>query len=105
MLRAEVKPLGVRVSVVFPPDTDTPQLAYENTIKPFETRVITGNGGMLPAEKVAHAILRGVQRGKYVIVPGTENKIFYRLSSLLGDGVYPVMDAMVADARKKKSKL
>ena len=104
VLRAEVKPLGVQVSIVFPPDTDTPQLAYENEFKPFETRVITGNGGMLRPDKVAQAILDGVRRKQYAIVPGLENSIAYRLSGLLGNAVYPVMDMMVADARKKKAK-
>ncbi len=37
VLRLEVKPLGMRVSVVFPPDMDTPGMANENKTKPFET--------------------------------------------------------------------
>ena len=45
VLRAEVKPLGVRVSVVFPPDMDTPGLANENKTKPFETHEIEGKHG------------------------------------------------------------
>ncbi len=102
VLRSEVKPLGIQVSIVFPPDTDTPQLAYENTIKPFETREISGNAGALTADKVAGDILEGVRRGRYTIVPGMENKIFYLLSGLVGDGVYPIMDMMVAQARRKK---
>jgi len=36
-LRLELKPLGLRVSVVFPPDTDTPGLTRENRTKPYET--------------------------------------------------------------------
>ncbi len=50
------------------------------------------------------AILDGVRRGRYAIVPGLENSIAYRLSGLLGNAVYPIMDMMVADARKKKAK-
>lgn len=102
VLRGEVKPLGLHVSLVFPPDTDTPQLAYENTIKPFETREIAGNAGMLAPEKVAQEILTGVQRGRYTIVPGLENKVFYRLSGLVGDALYPIMDMMISQARRKK---
>jgi 3-dehydrosphinganine reductase len=102
VLRGEAKPLGVGVSVVFPPDMDTPGLANENKTKPFETHEIEGNAGVFPAEKVAKDILDGVKRGRYVIVPGLQNTIFYRLSSLVGNGVYPIMDAMIADARKKK---
>jgi 3-dehydrosphinganine reductase len=103
VLRAEVKPLGIHVSVVFPPDTDTPQLAYENQFKPFETRVIAGNGGVLSAEAVAKTVLQGVRRGKYIIIPGFETNAAYRLNNLLGSAVYPLMDAMVTDARRKKS--
>jgi 3-dehydrosphinganine reductase len=103
-LRAEVKPLGIGVSIVFPPDTDTPQLAYENTIKPAETKELSGNAGVLSADQVAETTLKGVKRGQYVILPGSENKFLYRLSGLLGNGVYPVMDWMVADAMKKKAR-
>ncbi len=99
-LRAEVKPLGIRVSIAFPPDTDTPQLAYENQFKPPETRALAGNAGVLSAEQVAEAILRGVERGRYVILPGFENKMLYRLSGLLGNAVYPLMDWMIAGARR-----
>jgi 3-dehydrosphinganine reductase len=102
VLRAEAKPLGVSVSVVFPPDMDTPGLVNENKTKPFETHEIEGNAGVFSAEKVARDILDSVRHGRYVILPGLQNKIFYRLSSLVGNGVYPIMDMMVADARKKK---
>ncbi len=104
VLRQEVKPLGVSVSVVFPPNMDTPGLMNENRTKPFETHEIEGNAGAFPPEKVAKDILSGVQRGRYVIVPGLQNSIFYWLSSHLGNTVYPVMDMLVADARKKKAK-
>ncbi len=102
VLRAEVKPLGIRVSIVFPPDTDTPQLAYENQFKPFETREISGTAGVLSADQVARMTLNGVRRGKYIITPGTETSVLYRLSGLLGNAVYPIMDRMVAQARRKK---
>ena len=104
-LRAELKPHGIRVALVFPPDTDTPQLAYEQPFKPAETKALSGNTGILSAEHVAGAVLRGMRRKRYAIVPGSENRLFYRLSGLLGDGVYPVMDWMIADARRKARKL
>lgn len=104
VLRQEVKPYGVKVSAVFPPDTDTPQLAYENQLKPFETKIIAGNAGMLAPRKVAESILAGVRRGQHTITPGFQNNLYYRLSGMVGDAVYPVMDMLVADARKKKAK-
>lgn len=99
VLRAEMKPHGVRVSIVFPPDTDTPQLAYENPIKPLETKVISGKGKILTPEAVAKAILKGIVHRQYLIFPGLESKLEYYLGSIL----YPYMDILIANTRKKNS--
>ncbi len=103
-LRLELKPLGIHVSIVFPPDTDTPGMETENKTKPFET-LDAFSTKLLPAETVAKGILRGMQRGQYVILPGGEINLYYHLTSLLGNGTYPVMDAVLAGARRKKAKL
>lgn len=102
-LRSEMKPRGIRVSCVFPPDTDTPQLAWENQFKPFETHVIAGSDKPLPAEKVAESILRGIQKDKISIVPGLEAKLLFFAATHLGGLVYPVLDLMVKSAAKKKA--
>jgi 3-dehydrosphinganine reductase len=102
-LRAEMKPHGIGVSVVFPPDTDTPQLSYEKQFKPAETKELTGSGGMMDPERVAKIILSGIERGKYLILPGIENKIIYRLSGILVNTVYPVMDWLIAQAQNKNA--
>ncbi|MCJ7533468.1 MAG: SDR family oxidoreductase [Anaerolineales bacterium] len=100
VLRLELKPKGIDVSIVFPPDTDTPQLAYENQFKPFETKELNRNGSCMSAKVVAREILKGVERCQYIIIPGLEGKTFYFLSSLVGIGVYPVMDYLVARAQR-----
>jgi 3-dehydrosphinganine reductase len=103
-LRAELKPQGIAVSVVFPQDTDTPQLERENRLKsPMlkalnDTRVMT-------AESVARAIVHGMARRQYVIIPGGEGRFFYRLTGLMGGGTYWLMDALVNNARKKVEKM
>lgn len=104
VLRAELKPLGIQVAVVFPPDTQTPQLDFEEPLKPIETKEIAGTSNVMTAEEVADAILKGIRKGKYIILPGMEGKIFYRLTSILGNLTYPVMDWLVRKAQKKKSK-
>ncbi len=101
VLRAELKPLGIKVSTVFPPDTETPQLAYEDQFKPAETKALSGSVSPMSAEDVARTILQGVERGKYVILPGSDNKMLFKLAGLLGKGVYPLMDFMIARAQKK----
>lgn len=103
-LRMELKPHGIQVSLVYPPDTDTPQLAYENQYKPEVTRVLASSGGIVQPEQVAREILNGVARGKYLILPGFENKLIYLAVRLLGKGLaYALMDRMVASALQRKT--
>ena len=74
VLRLEVKPLGIRVSVVFPPDMDTPGLANENKTKPFETFAAASTKA-LPPQQVAKSTLAGMRRGQYIILPGMDAQI------------------------------
>jgi 3-dehydrosphinganine reductase len=105
VLRSELKPLGIRVSIVFPSDTDTPQLAYEAPFKPPETKALAGNVKVMSPEFVAKITLQQAARGRYIILPGLENNLFYWLNGHLGNAVYPVLDWMIARARKQKSPL
>jgi 3-dehydrosphinganine reductase len=75
VLRAEMRPAGIRVSVVYPPDTDTPQLAEEARLKPVETRAITARGGVLSADEVAREIVRAVGRDEFTIAPGSAMRL------------------------------
>lgn len=100
VLRAEMKPLGVGVSVVFPPDTDTEQLVYESQFKPAVTKALYGTAKGLSPEKVARSIVDGVVRRRYIITPGLEGSFFFRGQNLLGGLVYPLMDLMISRAWK-----
>ena len=74
-LRSEFAPFGIQVSVVCPPDTDTPMLAEENKIKPIETKELSRGAKVLSADQVAEDLIKGMQKGKFLIIPGAEGKI------------------------------
>lgn len=102
-LRAEMKPHGVRVSVAFPPDTDTAQLAFESPFKPEETRAIASTSKALSAEEVATAILEQAARGRYLVFPGFDSWFYHTLTSILPKGlVFFVLDQLAAAGRRKK---
>ncbi|WP_326574492.1 SDR family oxidoreductase [Streptomyces sp. NBC_00481] len=82
-VRAELTPRGVHVGVVFPPDVDTPQLAEENLWKPEETRVVGGTIKPLTAEKVAAAIVKGIDQRRFTICPDTGTRALARFGSVL----------------------
>jgi 3-dehydrosphinganine reductase len=103
VLRAEMKSHGIRVSVVFPPDTDTPQLAYEEPFKPAETRAISGNAKALTAEHVARSMLAQAGRGAFRIYPGFDSRLFHIATSKLPSSlVFMIMDCITASAIRKK---
>lgn len=73
-LRAELWPHQIAVSVLLPPDTDTPQHAAEMELLPEETKAIAGNVKMLSAEHVAETMLKGMAAKKFELIPGLESR-------------------------------
>ncbi len=100
-LRAELKGRGVEVSIAYPPDTQTPQLEYENQFKPLETKALVGDRDPLSPQTVAQSIVAGVERNRYVIIPNLEGRLFFWLSGALGTALYPVMDYLTGRARRQ----
>jgi short-subunit dehydrogenase len=91
-LRAELRPRGIRVSLVCPPDVDTPMLQHEEHYKPPETRAITANAGVMHVDDVAWQIAQGMARGTFLILPGFESNAVLWLSRLVPGIVQYVLD-------------
>jgi len=83
ILKTELTSYNIHVSVVYPPDTDTPQLEFDNAHKPIITKEITKGGGLLSASQVADTILKGIQKEKFTIIPGFEGKILKAFSPIV----------------------
>jgi 3-dehydrosphinganine reductase len=103
-LREEMRSKGIDISIAYPPDTRTPQYDYENKFKPPETQALSGNVPPMEADAVAEGILKGIARHRYAIVLGSEGKLAYWLSWLLGNPLYVLMDFYVARARAEARK-
>lgn len=82
-LRAELKPRKIAVSIVYPPDVDTPQLAAENLTKPAVTKAIAGNARIWSADDISSVIMRELQKGRFEIAPGFEMALLLRVHSLM----------------------
>jgi 3-dehydrosphinganine reductase len=101
-LRSELVPYGVKVSVVCPPDTDTPGLAFEKSLRPAETDKVAGNIAAVAPSVIAEAIVRGVERGKYLIVPGALSKFYRVLKANALWLFFAITDGDVKAARKAR---
>jgi 3-dehydrosphinganine reductase len=76
VLRHELKPYGITLSVLYPPDTDTPGFATENLIKPPECAMMSANAGLLKPEQVAEAFVAGIVRKRFHILPGEAGMVW-----------------------------
>ena len=100
-LRGELKLYGISVSVVYPADTNTPQLEEENKTKPLETKNITASSGLWNARDLAVKILQGVRKKSFVIAPGIEMTLLDKFHSLLAPIIQWYMDLIVIKTLKK----
>jgi len=102
VISGEFKRYGIRVSVLCPPDTDTPQLAEENLTKPCETRAINSNAGLMQPEQVAAAMIKGMERNRFMIVPGFMNRVSYVAKRWFPGLLFSFMDSDASKAQKRK---
>jgi len=99
-LRDEMRLYGVHVSVVYPSDTQTPQLDYEKPLEPPITRILAGTKP-ITADDAARATLDGVAHHRFAITPGSDATLYFLALSLVGWLEKPIMDFLVDDAQKK----
>ncbi len=102
-LRYELKPHGIQVSIAFPSDTDTPQLAFEESLKPPALKALAdANNKPAPADDVARRILDGAARGKYMIFPTNDARMLYLAYVLLpGDLFCRFVDGLMRKAHRQ----
>jgi 3-dehydrosphinganine reductase len=100
-LRMELNRLGIGVSILFPTDTDTPQLAYENQIKPLETRALNSTGGLYKPEDVAKSAINAIKHGRYFILPNFDTKWMFLVNRLSPSIKYFIADRIITSTLKK----
>ena len=83
VLRVELAPHNIGVTLCYPPDTDTPQLAEEMRTKPAATQVITGGGGLMSPEAVATRMISGMDANRFEVTPGLQMWALNRLTSVI----------------------
>jgi 3-dehydrosphinganine reductase len=101
VLKSELKQYGIGVSILCPPDTNTPGFEVENRSKPPETVAVSEGGGLLEPEEVAEELIRGISKGKFMIGPGSAKRI-YLLKRLFPWLVDAVMEREINKVRRSR---
>lgn len=102
-LRNELKPLNIRISIVYPPDTNTPGLSTENEGKPPECAMMSETGGLLEPEEISEYVIKKLLKKQFHISPGNAKPIRY-IHRIFPKLVRWFMDSSYKKARKKLGK-
>jgi NAD(P)-dependent dehydrogenase (short-subunit alcohol dehydrogenase family) len=96
VLRLEYKPRGIDISLICPPEVDTPLVVDEMKNMHPVSRKLKDIGGTLSVDEAIAGILAGLDSGRGVIIPGGKAKLTYYCNRYLPDWVMnSVVDRIV----------
>jgi 3-dehydrosphinganine reductase len=96
-LRSELKPQGIHIHLVNPPEVQTPMLDKIKKERPVETSKVASTMPALTVDETVDAIIKGVAKGRYLIIPGLSTSIMIRLGKTI-----PSLERWIVDYRVKK---
>jgi 3-dehydrosphinganine reductase len=102
-LRYELKPRGVEIACFCPGQVETPGLADERLVVHPAARALKAIGGTIGAAAAARALLRGIERDRFLIVPALRVRIVHWLFRLTPPPLWnAITDAIVARALRSE---
>lgn len=95
-LRNELCPHNIDISVVYPPDTDTPGYAQENLTKPDDCKEISACGPPpVSPETVANTVISGIKNRQFNITHDPITHLVCAASSGVTPNPFPLLDTLV----------
>jgi 3-dehydrosphinganine reductase len=106
-LRQELSLHNVRVTVVYPPTTDTPGLKHENESKPPVVWALEAGSGWnktYSADEVAQVLLQSVERGRFDNIVGWDSWLIWTMNRHLPGITRSIADSELKGAVAKVAK-
>jgi NAD(P)-dependent dehydrogenase (short-subunit alcohol dehydrogenase family) len=101
-LRYELKPLGMPVTVVCPPEVDTPMNVEEAKTLPPEGRAMKSMAGLLTPEYTAGEIIKAISRKTFFCIPGRTTPFLYFFHRLTNGRISRLVSDMVVRTARRK---
>jgi NAD(P)-dependent dehydrogenase (short-subunit alcohol dehydrogenase family) len=102
VLRVELKPRGIDVCVICPPEIDTPMVQDECRTRPPETTAMKLFAGIVDLDEACGYMVERVFKGQFLIIPGRRARLTWMMQKLLPRVVVNAIgDRMVARVRKR----
>ncbi|MGC2654990.1 MAG: SDR family NAD(P)-dependent oxidoreductase [Mycobacterium sp.] len=99
-LRAELRDSGVRVVVAYPPDTDTPGLQRERTLRPDETDAVAGAIKARPAAVVARRLVAALSTNTDTVTFDPTTAVMVWCSTFVDRIAAPYSQYLIRRARR-----
>lgn len=97
-LRLECVPKGITVSVVCPPEVETPMVDEERKMAPRATMALKEFAGTLQVEPAVREIIDQLLARKYMVIPGARARLTQRLA-----GYFPGLLRTISDGIVRKA--
>jgi len=96
-LRSELKPLNIHVQLACPGEFESPMVDTLNTYRTLENMAVTHTIPVMKIHRVADSVVKGMEKGTYMIIPGLMARSIDRFSRW-----FPALSRMIADMRLNK---
>jgi len=100
-LRIECRPKGIFVSVVCPPEVETPMVEEERRTAPAITMQNKQFAGVVTLDALCNDVLRGLEKGEWMIVSGGRAKFTRFLARMMPGTMNRLTDRMVVSGLRK----
>jgi len=103
-LRGELKPQNVQLQVVCPPEFGSPMVDELNRYRTVENRRLVQTMPVLDVERVADAVMKGLEKKRYLIIPGRASRMLDLSNRLLPGMSRRITDTQIKLARRASDK-
>ena len=102
-IRSELRPYGISVSALCPPDVDVEKLEhYVEREQPLENVRVSEGAKAIQPEDVARAAIAGMERGSFIISPGSSGKVLHLVNRLAPWAVDRILNRTIDRARRER---
>jgi 3-dehydrosphinganine reductase len=101
-LRSELRPYGVKVSVLCPPDVATERVLNDTRDRPIEMLRISEGAKMMQPDDVARVAVRGMEKGSRIIIPGFSGKMLYIANRIAPQLIDAFLNRTIDKIRKER---
>lgn len=96
-LRSEFKPQNIKFHLVCPPEFESPMVDELNTYRTLENQTVVHTIPVLSKDAVAAAIISGMEKDRYLIIPGAMTQMVTTFNRL-----FPCLGRLIVDIQIKR---